>query len=426
MVGHLVTRLIRRYLIGRQQEFAFRPARELRLPHLTESDLYLHIPFCKNLCPYCPYNRIRYQEDLVGPYTDAMLAEIDMCGQQLGRVKFTSIYIGGGTPTTLIDELGAILGRVRKRFDVAGPVCIETNPGDITPLTLRKLQDYGVSMISVGVQSFDERYLRLIGRRYGAQDITRAIELAVGAGLDSVNLDLMFAFPGQPLRDLEADLRKAIASGANQLTTYPLFTFPYTSVGTFLKLKKVKMPKLATRRVMYRFIHRFCDEQGFRRVSVWGFLRGMARRYSSVTRDLYLGLGAGAGSHVPGGYHLNTFSVPAYIESCSQGLSPIALRMAFTPAMSQFFWLYWRLYDTYIPEQQFEQVFSDGGSARKAERLLALIQRLRLCDRTEEGYRLNERGAFWLHLVQNHFALNYVNTIWTAAKSQPWPEVIRF
>jgi hypothetical protein len=118
--------------------------------------------------------------------------------------------------------------------------------------------------------------------------------------------------------------------------------------------------------------------------------------------------------------------VPAYIESCSQGRPPIALHMAFTPAMSQFFWLYWRLYDTYIPKKRFAETFSDAGSARKAERLLALIRRLRLCDSTEEGFRLNERGAFWLHLLQNHFALNYVNTIWTAAKFQPWPEVIRF
>jgi len=426
IIAHLGTKVARRYLIGGQQEFAFRRAQGCDLPNLTATDLYLHIPFCKSLCPYCPYNRIPYREDLVAPYTSAMLEETDMYARRLGRTKITSIYIGGGTPTTLIDELGLILDRVRAGFDVAGPICIETSPLDITPVNLRKLQAYGVNMVSVGVQSFDDRYLRLIGRNYGAEAVSPAIELAVAAGLHSVNLDLMFALPGQHLEDLETDLAKGIASGVNQLTVYPLFTFPYTAVGQFLRLRTVRMPSLPTRRVMYRRIHEFCEANGFRRVSVWGFLRGEARRYSSVTRDLYLGLGAGAGSHVPGSYHLNTFSVPAYIERCREGRLPIALQMALTPAMSQFLWLYWRLYDTQISKEHFARVFSGTAGSRRARRLLQLIQRLGLCEETEEAFRLNERGAFWVHLMQNHFVLHHINTIWSAARSEPWPEVIRF
>jgi oxygen-independent coproporphyrinogen-3 oxidase len=233
----------------------------------------------------------------------------------------------------------------------------------------------------------------------------------------------MFALPGQNVQDVITDVKKALASGVNQITVYPLFTFPYSTIGKYLKLKKVKMPNIIIRRRMYKAIHELCLANGFQRVSVWGFKRSNAPRYSSVTRDNYIGFGAGAGSNVTGVYYLNTFSVKEYIKTCSNNKFPIALKMDFTKSMSLYHWFYWRLYDTYIPKKELFKLF--GNKDRKILRILRLMKMLQLCKENKNGIALNEKGAFWLHLLQNYFSLNYINKVWSIAQKVPWPREIK-
>ncbi len=182
----------------------------------------------------------------------------------------------------------------------------------------------------------------------------------------------MFALPGQTAADVVADLEHAAELGADQLTTYPLFTFPYTAVGEYLHLAGVKMPDLSTRREHYRAISEWCESHGFERVSVWGFKRGGAPRYSSVTRDGYIGIGPGSGSHLPDGFTLNTFDLAEWEAALARGDSPIALRMPFEGEMNGWWWLYWRFYDTHIPMAALDEAL--GPDAEKARRWLATIQ----------------------------------------------------
>jgi oxygen-independent coproporphyrinogen-3 oxidase len=217
-------------------------------------------------------------------------------------------------------------------------------------------------------------------------------------------------------------LARAAQLGANQLTTYPLFTFPYTSVGKFLRLTAVRMPNLRVRRMHYQAISEWCAEHGFERVSVWGFKRGGVRRYSSVSRDGYIGIGPGAGSHLPDGFVLNTFDLKNWIQAACTGRTAIALRMPFAGEMSGWWWLYWRFYDTRIHLDDLEAAL--GNDAPKARRWLRVIEQVRLAVRSEGYLELTEPGAFWLHLAQNHFALNYVNTLWTRARREPWPQAV--
>ncbi len=422
MISETITRVLRRYLVGPDSQFIFQAIDALELPAIDKTGLYIHIPFCKNACPYCPYNKIAYDSKLVGPYLEAMLIEIERYHAHLGGVEISSIYVGGGTPTNLIDELEVILRRIRERFVVTGDICVETNPLDITEETVRKLVDYGVGLVSLGVQTFDDRYLKLIGRNYTADILYPAIESLMSSGFKSVNLDLMFALPGQSVEEVISDLQKAIAAGVNQVTLYPLFTFPYSAAGKYLKLKRVKMPDIFTRRRMYRAIHDFCLENGFQRVSVWGFKRGDAPRYSSVTRDSYIGLGAGAGSYVPGAFYLNTFSVEEYIKTCLNYRLPVALKMDFTESMARYYWLYWRLYDSYIPKAQLSERFQRD--EKRVRWLLALARLLGLCEEEGEQLGLTESGAFWPHLMQNYFALNYIDKVWSIAMKEAWPREI--
>ncbi|TLM97417.1 MAG: radical SAM protein [Actinobacteria bacterium] len=395
------------------------PASGWSPPRVQRTSLYLHVPFCRNCCPYCPYTKVPYDADLVPRYTRAALAETDLWAETVGAAAVTSVYVGGGTPTLALDAVAEVLGRVRERFDLEGDVCIETNPADISAETIAGLHECGVSLVSLGVQSFRPESLHVIGRRYAPDVAERALEALAGGGFASVNADIMFALPGQTTDDVIADLEHAASLGADQLTTYPLFTFPYTSVGEYLHLRGVKMPDLTVRHEQYSAISAWCEANGFERVSVWGFKRGGVPRYSSVTRDGYIGIGPGSGSHLPDGFVLNTFDLEAWEESLEHGRSPIALRMPFEAHMDGWWWLYWRFYDTRIPMAGLDEAL--GGDAPKARRWLAAATAAGLVRRVNGSAELTDAGAFWLHLAQNHFALSYVNTLWTAARREPWP-----
>jgi coproporphyrinogen III oxidase-like Fe-S oxidoreductase len=422
-LSRLATRAVRRHLVGPSQRWEFRPPDPSWTPQpVARTSLYLHVPFCRNCCPYCPYTKVAYDPALVEPYTRAALAEVDRWAELVGPAEVTSVYIGGGTPTLALDSVGRILGRMRERFRLHGDVCIETNPADVSAQTVQELHECGVAMVSLGVQSFRPESLRVIGRRYTPEVAECALELLAHSDFESVNADIMFALPGQTTADVLADLEHAAELGADQLTTYPLFTFPYTAVGEYLHLAGVKMPDLGTRREQYRAISQWCERNGFERVSVWGFKRGSAPRYSSVTRDGYIGIGPGSGSHLPDGFTLNTFDLEAWEASLTGGTSPIALRMPFEAEMGGWWWLYWRFYDTRIPMAALDDAL--GPDADKARRWLGTIQRAGLAERTNGSLDLTDSGAFWLHLAQNHFALSYVNTLWTAARREAWPPSI--
>ncbi len=380
-LGHwllrLATRAIRRYLVGPEQRWVFeRPSPGWTPPHVERTSLYLHVPFCRHCCPYCPYTKVPYRESLVEPYTRAAIAEVDWWADAIGPAEITSIYIGGGTPTLALESVARVLTRVRERFRLTGDICIETNPADVDDETVRRLHDMGVALVSLGVQSFQPENLAMLGRGYEPIVAERALALLAESGFASVNADIMFALPGQTADDVTADLARAAQLGADQLTTYPLFTFPYTSVGEYLRLTAVRMPNLRMRRAHYRAISQWCAEHGFERVSVWGFKRGAVPRYSSVTRDGYIGIGPGAGSHLPDGFVLNTFDLNSWIRATCDGRTTIALRMPFAGEMSGWWWLYWRFYDTRIPLDDLDAAL--GRDAPKARRWLRVVEQARV------------------------------------------------
>jgi len=422
-LSRLATRGLRRHLVGPGQRWRFEPPDPgWTPPPVARTSLYLHVPFCRNCCPYCPYTKVRYDEALIEPYTRAALAEVDQWADNIGPAEIDSVYVGGGTPTQALASVVRVLDRVRRRFRLTGDVSMETSPPDINTETVQRLRAANVSLVSLGVQSFQVKHLAAIGRHYQPVVAERALSLLAESGFASVNADIMFALPGQTPEDMTADLARAAELGANQLTTYPLFTFPYTAVGEYLQLKAVRMPDLGARRRQYRAISDWCRAHGFERVSVWGFKRGGAPRYSSVTRDGYIGIGPGAGSHLPDGFALNTFDLSAWIKALDSGVSPIALRMPFAAHMGGWWWLYWRFYDTRIPLDALDWAL--GEDAGKARRWLHAIERAGMAYSNGRTFELTEPGAFWLHLLQNLFALSYVNTLWTAARRRPWPQAV--
>lgn len=418
-----LTHFARRMLVGPEQRWVFEPpAPDWSPAKIERTSFYLHVPFCRHFCPYCPYTKFPYHPESEEPFVRAAIAETDWWAERIGPAEITSLYIGGGTPTLALGAVEQVLRHVQNRFRLTGEIGLETNPADIDAEVIARLRDLNVNLISLGVQSFEPQNLKLLGRGYAPEVAAQALESLARAGFASLNADLMFALPGQSTSSVISDLERAAALGADQITTYPLYTFPYTAVGKHLRLASLHMPNLLARHEHYRAISRWAAENGFERVSVWGFRRGAVPRYSSVTRDGYIGVGPGSGSHLPDGFVLNCFDFESWVERATANRTVVALRMPFSSAMTGWWWLYWRFYDTHIPLEGLDPLL--GRDAGKARRWMRLMQLARLGKRTGNSFDLTQAGSFWLHLAQNYFALNYVNTLWTQARREPWPQAI--
>lgn len=186
--------------------------------------LYVHIPFCARICPYCAFYKERADSSQTQRFCEALLREVD---ERRGRfrVELETIFIGGGTPTALTTaQLGYLLGGLRDRLDLSAmrEWTVEANPGSVSPRKAEMLRSLGVNRISLGVQSWDDALLKLLGREHNADQAKASFHILREAGFENVNIDLMFGLPGQTLEQWEETLRKTIALGPEHISTYCL------------------------------------------------------------------------------------------------------------------------------------------------------------------------------------------------------------
>lgn len=286
----------------------------------------MHVPFCEELCPYCSFNRIVFQEELARPYFKALRKEIRQYAE-LGY-DFQAVYVGGGTPTVLPDELGQCLSLARELFNVK-EVSVETNPNHLTPENLDRLVDMGIDRLSVGVQTFDDALLREVQRyhKYGSgEEIVRRLTLAQGR-FRTLNADMMFNFPTQTMEVLERDLETILKLGVDQVTYYPLMISNSTR-----ELMKRKMGDVSYRQEK-DFYSRITGMllPRYRPATAWCFSRdsGLIDEYV-VNYEEYAGLGSGSIGYLGGSAYANTFDVADYIRKMGTGSFPVAARKDFS------------------------------------------------------------------------------------------------
>jgi oxygen-independent coproporphyrinogen-3 oxidase len=179
---------------------------------------------------------------------------------------------------------------------------------------------------------------------------------------------------------------------------------------------------------MYYFLYDYLLNKGYHRVSVWSFKKKEeVPRFSSVTREHYVGFGPSACSYYGSLFTLNTFSVTEYIASISENGHAVALEMPFSKHLSILYDFYWRLYDTYIPKKrELEHLIYELRDDQNLRLLMQLCEFFGMLKKESEYFALTRRGSFWIHLMQNYFSLRYINTIWTRAKQEAWPVAINF
>jgi len=392
-----------------------------RFQGIQDLGLYLHIPFCRQICPYCPYNKELYRPAVAQAYTQAVLREIDRYAPLVGRLPVTSFYIGGGTPTTMLRAgLAAILEHIGRSFNMQCGIHLESHPADLTPANLADIRAMGVDHLSMGVEALQDRHLRALCRPYTAAQALAAVERAVSQGFTCVNVDLIFALPHQTHAELSQAAGALIELGVHQVAAYPLFSFPYTRWPRLAQHHRYPRYNLLQKRHMLRVLEGAFYAAGYQRTSVWAFTRPDSPSYCSVTVPLYLGLGASAASYLRDIFYLNTFDTQEYVRALADGRMPIALSLELSARMQMAGWLYWRIYQTRFKKSDFESRFHQAFDAVYG-RYLGLFSWLGLLVERGDEIILTDAGAYWLHALQDFFSIGYVSTLWGTSNQAPWP-----
>ena len=414
----MITTLTRAWLTRSTKPFLFRNEYDSMLPFADcdQLGLYVHIPFCKKICSFCPYCKVPYEQALCDRYIDALLREIHLVGSQHpGKKTTTSLYFGGGTPALAADRLQEIIEAIQEHFVITEGIGVELHPDNVTPGVLEALKAAGVTKISIGIQSFQGKYQAVLGRK---QVDMAAIQASLQAvPFETVSMDFIFALPGQTFADLKADVDLAFASGANHVAIYPFIDF------TFTASKVTSLPKKEKQKLLDD-ITRYLLDKGCFRSSIWTFSSAAEAKYSSMTRDNFLGFGCSATTLLKDQFKINTFSVDAYCERIHRGELPTSLTVRFSLRQRMIYYLFWTAYSTKVDSRDFEKFF--GVPLKRMYGLELKIAKLMGFVTEEKGvYQMTLKGAFYYHYYENFYTLAYIDKMWGIMRQEAFPEEIR-
>ncbi len=364
-----------------------------------DAQLYIHVPFCQVLCPFCSFHRVEYREHKAARYFAALRREIGTYRE--AGFRFSGVYVGGGTPTVAPGELAQTLDVVTGSFPVR-EIAVETNPSDLTPEILATLRACGVNRLSVGVQSFDDGLLREMERyeKYGSRaQILQALDRAAGR-FTTLNVDMIFNLPHQTLTILKDDLSTVIASPANQVSFYPLMTSD--EVRRRMTARMGRLDRARVREYYACIRERLRDS--FAPSSAWCFSRGTGSGVDEYIADAtdYVGVGSGAFSYVGGAMYATTFSLNAYADRIGRGLPAITQERVMSEHEQMRYEMLLRLFGLRMDRAWLASRFG-GRFGRRMWPEMAALRLVGAVTGGREGYRLTDRGMYLWVLMMSAF-----------------------
>ncbi|WP_434511358.1 radical SAM family heme chaperone HemW [Desulfitobacterium sp. AusDCA] len=291
--------------------------------------LYVHVPFCIRKCAYCAFYSVPLHEknSKVQAYLQGLKKEIELRREEAPE-GVSSLFVGGGTPTSLKDEeLQIFFGHLKRGFNIPETVeqTIEGNPGTLTREKLRIIREAGINRISLGVQAMDDALLRKIGRIHTVQDVREGIRLVRGAGFKNLNLDLMFGLPGQSLSDWQESLKEAVKLEPEHLSIYGLMVEEETPLAHNQRLLDV-LPNDDLQAEMYNWTRSYLSDEGFLHYETSNFARpGFECQHNLgywLGQD-YLGIGPGAVSFSHRIRSKNREDIEQYVRYLKENKLPV-------------------------------------------------------------------------------------------------------
>ena len=282
---------------------------------------YVHIPFCTQICYYCDFSKVFIKNQPVDSYLEHLLQEFHSYDIQ----KLRTLYIGGGTPTALsASQLEVLLDGLTKNLDLSmlEELTIEANPGDLDADKIAVLKNSAVNRVSLGVQTFDDKMLKKIGRSHTEKDIYENIDRLKLAGFDNISIDLIYALPGQTMDQVKDNVAKAIALDIPHMSLYSLILENHTVFMNRMRRGKLPLPKEELEAEMFEYIIAELERAGFEHYEISNFSKtGFESRHNLMYWDNaeYYGIGAGASGYVDGVRYKNHGPIRHYLKAVEEG-----------------------------------------------------------------------------------------------------------
>jgi len=393
VVGWITKREGRKFLKLHQDidDSVFTGAKEI-----GEISLYIHIPFCRTLCPFCCFNRYLFQEDKARQYFRHLKRELDLYIQK--GFAFSDFYFGGGTPTILMDELADFIDYLKANFSVKR-ISLETTPREVNRENIRRLRAAGINRLSIGVQSFDEGIVKAMGRPFGSsEEMKRRVLMAEGE-FDTVNVDFVFNFPGQTVAQFQKDVQAFKELKIDQATFYPLMASPHKKSALERRFNRVD---ISQEKQFYDVILNELYADAYKASTVWCFSRGerMIDEYI-IDFDDYIGIGAGSVSIVGGNFYVNTFSLERYGELLCRDTLPIVGWRKLTERENQRYYLLTKLFGMELDTGKFARRFGTGIERKLGSELFFL--KLSGLAEGKGKIRLTRKGMYPVSVMMREF-----------------------
>lgn len=406
--------IVERAMTGILRHMSRRYAQMERIGHfieVPEADpgehhmLYLHIPFCEVLCPFCSFHRVRYREERALRYYATLRREIELA--HAAGFRFGEVYVGGGTPTVNVPELCKTIDLVR-RLNPIGQVSIETNPDDLEREELEILRDAGVNRLSVGVQSLNDGLLEEMQRRerYGSgAEIRRRLEEARGI-FDTLNVDLIFNLPHQTLESVRYDIDVLTREiEVDQVSCYPLMGASSTRIAMKKDMGRVGYGR---EREFYEDIRDRLPSD-YRASSAWCFSKGTDAIDEYITQYVdYIGLGSGAMSYYRGTLYAASFSINRYLRLVEAGHSGITRFSAFSEHDQMRYYFLMNFFGLKVNKAQAEAHWG-GRFYRTLWKDFAAFRLLGAIRDDGENWYLTRKGQYYWVLMMREFFIAVSN-----------------
>ncbi|APT48012.1 radical SAM family heme chaperone HemW [Bacillus safensis] len=286
---------------------------------------YIHIPFCEHICHYCDFNKFFIKTQPVDEYLAALETEMQHTIEQKGEQELKTIFIGGGTPTSLtvsqLDQLMNSIHRVLKPTKNLIEFAVEANPDELSLEKLHVLKAAGVNRLSFGVQTFEDDLLKKIGRVHQKKDVLTSFERARAVGFDNISLDLMFGLPHQEKHHVMNSLETAFSLGAEHYSVYSLIVEPKTVFYNLMQKGKLHLPPQEREAEMYELVMDEMERHGLKQYEISNYAKPGFESQHNLTywsNEDYFGFGAGAHGYVDGIRNVNAGPVKHYLELIDQ------------------------------------------------------------------------------------------------------------
>ena len=370
------------------------------------SSAYVHIPFCTQICYYCDFSKVFIKNQPVDAYLEHLIQETR--SYEIGKLR--TLYIGGGTPTALsAQQLAYLLTELPKVMDLSEveEFTIEANPGDLDPDKIAVLKDSLVNRVSLGVQTFDNKMLKKIGRSHKEQDIYDNIRHLKQAGFDNISIDLIYALPGQTMDQVKENVAKAIDLDIPHMSLYSLILENHTVFMNRMRRGKLPLPKEELEAEMFEYIIEELEKAGFEHYEISNFSKpGFESRHNLVYWDNaeYYGLGAGASGYVDGIRYKNHGPIRHYLEAVEAGKARITEEhLTLEEKMEEELFLGLRK-KTGVSKARFEEKFGVSFDQRYGQVVASLTEQGLLVP-DDKQVRMTKRGLFLGDTVAEKFIL---------------------